>query len=219
MSGLNYLKLDFRLMKGTLRFFLLMPIVFLIFFLKESPIMGLGYVFFFLIIVAATPFSVESNEKCDKMYYMLPSKVSSMVLGRFLFLIVSLLVVWIIEISSMSYLYNTGRLGILEISIIAVSGVAATIMCLIQYPIYYKFGMEKGKIISMVVYMLPAFIIFAMPSLLKENKLFLGSSLSTITSFVSNNKSVLPWLAIIIICILGIVSYLISVSICKKKEI
>ncbi|GIM29971.1 hypothetical protein CPJCM30710_26370 [Clostridium polyendosporum] len=219
MRAINYLKLDIRIMRGTLKYLVLVPLVFIFLTLKDSSAMGLGYLFFFLIIIAATPFTVESNEKCDKMYYMLPSKISSMVLGRFLYLISTILIVWIIDGSVMMYLYNTNTLSALEAIAICLSGAVATIVCFCQYPIYYKFGIEKGKILSALLYTVPAFIIFALPSVLSSSSILTPQFLDRVLALTMSNKISLSLLVVVIISIIGIVSYLFSCSICQRKEI
>lgn len=219
MSCINYFKLDFRLMKESLKTFILIPLAFLFVFAKSSPTMALGYLFFFLIIFATTPFSIESNEKCDKLYYMLPSTIPSMVLGRFLYLISAMIIVWIINGVAMVYLYRVNVIGALDVGITLLSGVIASVVCFCQYPIYYKFGMEKGKILSMLIYLVPAMFIFVLPSALKENNILTLESLDKTVSFIMNNKIVLPLLSLVIISIVGIISYLFSWTICKKKEV
>lgn len=219
MSALNYLKLDFTLMKGRLKFYAFMPLIFVILFLKDSPVMGVGYLFFFFLIIAATPFSTESNEKCNKMYYMLPSRISSMVLGRFLYLISVMSIIWILSGTLMIYSSSINTMSDIEVGIMSFSGILATVVCFCQYPIYYKYGIEKGRILSMLLYMLPAFMIFSLPSVLSNNKFFTQQTLSKILTFIIENKNILPIISIIIISIIGYIAYLVSCSICKRKEI
>ncbi|MEQ8153832.1 MAG: ABC-2 transporter permease [Clostridiaceae bacterium] len=212
MNAINYLKLDFRIMRDTIRYLALIPAIFIMFSLKSTSLMGLGYLFFFLMIVAATPFSVESNEKCDRMYYMFPSKLSSMVLGRYLYLISTIAIVWIIDGITMLYLYNIKSISMLEVGIICLTGSLASIACLFQYPIYYKLGMEKGRILSGFLYMVPAFIVFSLPSIIKDS--------CFLTPFVTSigNKMFFLLIGVLITIVSGIISYLISCSVCEKKE-
>ena len=202
------------------KYLLIVPLVFIFAVLKESSIMALGNLFFFLILVAAMPFSAESNGKYDKMYYMLPSKISSMVLGRFLYLISMMLIIWIMSGSLIIYLHNTNALGQLETILIYLAGFAAAVICFCQYPLYYKLGMENGNIISMILSIIPAFVIWVLPSiLLKKNSFFTPEFLNKILFLTMNNKIILPFLGIVIISIMGISSYLLSCSICERKEI
>lgn len=218
MNSINYLKLDFRLIRGELRYYGFVPLIAILFILK-SPIIGMGYLFFFLMIVATVPFNGQNIENCERMYYMFPSKTSSMVLGRFLYLLSAIIIVWIIDVSVIMYHYNTNTISILEVGIICLSGIVATIFCFVQYPLYYKFGIGKGKILSMILFMVPAFIVFALPSMLKNNGILSPEFLYRLSAVTMRNKIILPLLIIVIIGILGIVSYLFSCLICERKEI
>jgi len=219
MNAINYLKLDFRIMSDSIRYLALMPAIFIIITFKSSSLMGLAYLFFFLMIVAATPFSAESNEKCDRMYYMFPARISSMVLGRYLYLFSAIAVGWLINGLMMLYLYNIDSLGVLQASVVCLSGFTASLASLFQYPMYYKFGMEKGRILSILLYMIPAFTVFALPSILL-NSSFLSPAVSNISAIAETGGILLFFTAgVIIISIAGIISYLFSCSVCEKKEI
>lgn len=219
MNAINYLKLDFRITRDSIRYLLMIPAIFIMFSLKSTSIIGLGYLFFFLLIFAATPFSVESNEKCGKMYYMFPSRLSSMVLGRYLYLVCGMIAVWSIDGLMMLHLYNSNFIGILEVAVVCFSGLTASVASLFQYPLYYKFGVEKGRILSILLYMAPAFIVFALPSLLLDSS-FLTPFVSHIAATAAaGNKIILFFAGGIVISIAGVISYLISCSVCEKKEI
>ncbi|WP_252244338.1 MULTISPECIES: ABC-2 transporter permease [unclassified Clostridium] len=215
MNAINYLKFDFRIIKGNLKYYSLFLIAFAIsMFYSETKINAMSYLFFVLIIVAVLPFSSEGNQKSREMYYMFPSKTSSMVMGRFLYLIILNIMVWMIEIFTMIHFYNIGSIEISEIILMCFAGIITTIICMIQYSVYYKFGMEKGRAILMLVYMVPAFLIFALPSVLKQTIIP-----NDILNLIVANKIILGSLSIFIVMCIGIISYLISCSICKNKEI
>jgi hypothetical protein len=219
MKSLSFLKLDFRMMKGIFRYFLFLPLIFLIFFMKENPILGIGYMFFFLVIIGTVPFSAEVNEECTKMYYMLPSKISNMVLGRFLYLFSLIVIIWGINGGVIWYFYSNKLLSSMELSIACLSGIAASIICILQYPIYYKFGLEKGKMLSIIIYMVPAFIVFLLPTFLSgKNAIILDLINKTI--LISQEKPyILPILGGLIVLLVGVIAYIVSCSICKNKEL
>ncbi|AOR24633.1 ABC-2 transporter permease [Clostridium taeniosporum] len=215
MNALNYLKFDFRIIKGNLKYYSLFLIAFSIsMILGQISVNSLSYLFFILVIVGVLPFSSEGNQKSKEMYYMFPSKVSSMVMGRFLYLIVLNVSVWIIGIFTMFHFYNEGLINMYEIIIIGFTGIITTIIGMIQYCVYYKFGIEKGKAILMLVYMIPAFFIFALPVILSKK-----SIPNNILNFIIANKAIVAIISIITIVIVGVISYLISCSICKNKDI
>ncbi|MBN1039883.1 MULTISPECIES: ABC-2 transporter permease [unclassified Clostridium] len=215
MNAINYLKFDFRIIKGNIKYYSLFLIAFAVsMFNYEISINAMSYLFFILIIVAILPFSSEGNQKSREMYYMFPSKISSMVMGRYLYLTIINIMVWTIEIFTMIHFYSIGVVNIEEIILICFAGISSTIICIIQYSIYYKFGMEKGKVIMMLVYMVPAFLIFSLPYVLKQTIIP-----NDILNLIVANKIILGSLSIFIVMCIGIISYLISCSICKNKEI
>ncbi|MDR5588951.1 MULTISPECIES: ABC-2 transporter permease [Clostridium] len=215
MNAINYLKFDFRIIKGNLKYYSLFFIAFAISMLySENNINAMSYLFFVLIIVAILPFSSEGNKKSTEMYYMFPSKTSSMVMGRFLYLIILNIIVWVIEISTMIHFYNIGSIEMSEIILICFAGIIATIVCMIQYSVYYKFGMEKGRAILMLVYMVPAFFIFALPSILSERTIP-----NNILNLMIANKTIIGITTIITIIVVGAISYLISCYICENKDV
>ncbi|MGN2346983.1 ABC-2 transporter permease [Clostridium cagae] len=215
MNAINYLKFDFRIIKGNLKYYSLFLITFVIsMFCIQNTINSLSYLFFILIIVAVLPFSSEGNEKSREMYYMFPSKTSSMVMGRFLYLIILNIMVWMIEIFTMIHFYNIGSIEISEIISMCFAGIITTIICMIQYSVYYKFGMEKGRAILMLVYMVPAFFIFALPSILSERTIP-----NSILNLIISNKAIIGIASIITIIIVGVISYLISCFVCNNKDI
>lgn len=215
MNSINYMKLDIRLTLGTLKYYAFIPLIVILMFMQGSPIMAIGYMFFFLVIFAATPFSAESNQKCEGMYFILPSNVESMVLGRYLYFAVNTFLIWAADGIIMLYAYNSNVLGIFEIAAICTSGLLATIICFMQFPIYYKFGMERGRILSLFTYLIPALGIFALPSSLKDSS-FIKTGLLKMNQ---SSAATIIALSLIIVSIIGIISYLISCTICKRKEL
>jgi ABC-2 type transport system permease protein len=207
MAALNYLKLDLKLIKGSLKFYIVFPVIFIPFMINTDNIgMGIGYLFFFLFIFATVPFSVEGYESCRKMYYMFPARISSMVLGRFMYLCIIMAVIWVFNAGVLIYLSLIGKESFLTIKIAVLDGMIACIVSFLQYPLYYKYGIEKGKFLSIILYIIPAISIFSLPSIIKGIKL--NDSFN---------------LEIVILVIIGIliasISYKLSCVICKNKEI
>ncbi|WP_297417205.1 ABC-2 transporter permease [Clostridium sp.] len=219
-NSINYLKFDLRLIKESIKFYVLAPAVFWILFMFSGSVyMGLSYLFFFLVIFATVPFSAQSNEKSTQMYYMFPCKISEMVCGRFLYLISVAAIIFLIDGTAIIYSYMTQKLHGFEVVVISFCGILSLITCFIQYPIYYKFGMEKGNAISILVYLLPAFLIFGLPSFLIESGNSSIENFINSLNYIFSNSVELLLLSVLILCIVGCLSYLISYKICKAKEI
>jgi hypothetical protein len=219
MNAMNYLKFDLRIIKESIKYYVLIPVILCIgfIFIGNSYSLGIGYLFFFLVIFATIPFSMQGNEKSTEMYYMFPAKISSMVLGRFLYLICSAIIIFMVSEFIIIYLYKISEINDIEVLMLSLSGLVSFITCFIQYPIYYKFGLEKGKILSIIIYLVPAFIIFMLPDILKESKLLI--KVKETLSFNFDNCIIVIIFCLLSLILIGYISYLISLEICKKKEV
>ena len=163
-NSINYLKFDFKIAKKSIKYYVLIQsIICCRFIFFGNYAFGMSYLFFFLVILATIPFSIQGNEKSTEMYYMFPAKTSSMVLGRFLYLICTSLVIFLLSGIIILVLYKVNKIGSLEVVTICLNAIMSLIICLIQYPIYYKLGLEKGKMLSTIIYLVPALIIFLLP--------------------------------------------------------
>lgn len=219
-NSINYCKFDIRLIKESIKIYVLAPAIFYILFMFSGDVnMGVSYLFFFLIIFATIPFSTQGNEKSTQMYYMFPGKVSEMVCGRFLYLIGVAAVIFSMDGAVVTYLYMVQKLQSFNVIVMGFCGMLSLLTCFIQYPIYYKYGMEKGKAISIVVYLLPAFIIFALPSFLISKNDFATETLKNYLSYIINNSILLLIISGLVLSVIGYSSYLISCKICNLKEI
>ncbi|OPJ55864.1 ABC-2 transporter permease [Alkalithermobacter paradoxus] len=213
MTAIKYLILDLMLIRGILKYYILFPLVFILLLKKESAVFALGYIFFILLFIAPSPFTGESKEKDDSFYYILPSKISSIVLGRYLYLLSAIIIIWLIGGTAMFYLYNSNEVNRMELWTICFSGVAATLISFLQYPLYYKFGMEKGRILVLGV---PAMAVFILPTLL--NNYLPENFLAELVNKYLNNVTNLIAISGAIISIVGFISFKVSCSICKAKE-
>ena len=211
MNTLNYFKMDIRLMGKTAKTYAFFPFIAIILFVAGNTTFGISYLFLFLILLNSVPFSLESNSKSLKLYYSMPSKIVDLVKGRYLFSSAIAVFVWAIVSVVMIYAHLNGMVSVNEIIALIITGVAMTIVCAIQYPLFFKFGFQKGRIISMIIYLLPALAAMMLPSLLKDN-----AGVASLSGLPNVAFYLIP-LALIVISYL--ISYLISFKICENKEI
>ena len=218
MECINYLKLDLRIIKGKIKISLILPICIgmMVIFINNTVIMGIGYLLFVLIGLATMPFDSAISENGSKMYVIFPAKVSSMVLGRFIYLSIVSLLIFSIDGVIVEYLHTIKAISINQILGILLAGILTLGVCFFQYPIYYRFGFENRKIISMLLYIVPGVSVFALTSFISSN---VNACASTVLNFILNNKSILVIMVFIICIIIGITSYLISCNICARKEL
>jgi hypothetical protein len=216
MNSLSYLKFDLRLTKDTMKYYIIILIAYIaLMMFMNSYAFSLRYMFFILVLLARIPFNIQGNEKSLQMYYMFPAKISSMVLGRLLYLILLEATVFIINGIIMIVLYKVNEFNSLKILSICFSGILSMIVCFIQYPLYYKFEYEKGKIVSNLIAFVPAFLILSMPD-------YLGDVTQNMQLFQYFDMNlILPIIGFIILItmLFGFISYSSSCKICKRKEV
>jgi hypothetical protein len=209
-NAIKFLKFDLRMIKANSKQSLLIafiPFVALS-FSKYSDIFELSYLLLFVTVLGAIPFNFQGNEKSKEMYSMLPAKIYSMVLGRFIYLLCSTLSMFIIVGIYIWYLYGIGKIQEFEIIAICLSALVSLIVCFIQYPLYYKIGTENMRIISTMIYIIPGIFVYSLPNIFRKNfNLNIGSSITLVL------------ISLLIAAILGVISYLISYKVCKNKEI
>lgn len=221
MEALKYFKLDLRTIKNSRMGYQIILILCACTFilLSSSYKFGMSYLLLCLVIFATIPFSLETSEKSEIIHYILPSKISKMVLGRFIYLIILSSIVFLVNGFLMFNLYNNNSMSMIEVVIMFTTCILAIAVCFCQYSIYYKFGIEQGKLLSMLLYFVPAFIVFMIPTFLDKDRLNILENLEKNINFFINNKSILFIIAIIIVVIIGTINYFISCRICKNKEI
>lgn len=221
MGAINYFKFDLRTIKSSSMIYQVIVILCgCIFMLSlESYKLGMSYLLLCLVICATIPFSLQSSEKHELLYYIMPSKISKMVLGRFLYLITLSIIIILVNGFVMFYSYRNNLMNSIDILVMCLTSMLAIIICFCQYPIYYKFGIEQGKVLSMMLYFIPAFIVFMLPSFLNENGLFIINKLEANINIILSNKISAIVLLIIIAGIIGSIAYFISCRICIRKEV
>lgn len=217
MQAIKFMKLDLTLLRSWGKFFVIIPVIMLIFSINMQVAFALNYLFFFLMLISVTPFSYETVENCQKLYYTLPGKISDMVIGRYLFLLLSVAALLAFDTVTISILISMDMIPMIDIITILMSIVVGVLLCLIQYPVYYKYGYQKGKLSSMLIYMIPAFIVFLLPSVLTEQAT--ASKALEVLEFLSTYPIIIAAIVIAIVVLAGWISYSLSVGICKKKEI
>lgn len=217
MQAIKFMKLDLTLLRSWGKFFVIIPVIMLIFSINMQVAFALNYLFFFLMLISVTPFSYETVENCQKLYYTLPGKISDMVMGRYLFLLLSVAALLAFDTVTISILSSMDMIPLIDIITILMSIVVGVLLCLIQYPVYYKYGYQKGKLSSMLIYMIPAFIVFLLPSVLAEQAT--ASKALEVLEFLSTYPIIIAAIIIAIVVLAVWISYSLSVGICKKKEI
>lgn len=213
---ISYLKLDLKISKNTI--LMVIPVLFFMaymFFEKKAHTFGMTWLILFVIVCTTTPFSRVSYEHLEQMYHGFPVKISKMVLGRFAYLIMWMLLMFFIESILIIYLSNTGEISYREIVTIGLCEAIAVVFCFLEYIVCYIFMNKNNQTISLLLYTMPALLIFMLSLHLLDNKIISDAQVNLIV----NNKSIIVTLVILGVAIIGYISYLISCRICKTKDI
>lgn len=160
---INCFQLDFLTAKNTMRTYLLMFGIALALSVAIKSSFGIIYMFMLGLIVACAPFAAESNTRISKFKNGLPIRKSDQVKGRYLFLVVMILIIWVVASIIVYVRYSTGSFEYANVISCYLAGITVSIISLIQYPLYYKFGLIKGRILNMAIYILPIIIVILLP--------------------------------------------------------
>jgi hypothetical protein len=218
-DAINYLKLDLRISKRTLRLIIPALIFMSYMFLEQKAyISGICYLLLVKIISINTPFIAQETDKLQQLYTIFPVKTTKMVLGRFIYLALLYLVVSFLEVILIMYLYNINEITSRTIIIMCFSEIITAIVLFIQYPVNYKIDFNDNKMILNLISIIPAMSMMVFPGLLIDGSLF-GARLDNILSIVKDNINFFTTISIFILIIAGYISYYISCKICKNKEV
>ena len=207
---LNCFQLDFLTAKSTLRTYLLMFCIALGLSVAIKSSFGIIYMFMLALIVSCAPFSAESNTRISKFRNGLPIKRSDQVKGRYLFLVSMMLVTWVIASIIVYVRYSAGSFEYANVISCFLAGVTVAIISMIQYPLYYKFGLIKGRMLNMVIYILPIVIVLLLPVYAQD----------TIMQLIEpKNFGIVSLVLLGGVLITLLISYTISKTILKNKEL
>ena len=210
---LNFLKFDFLLLKSH-------SVAILILFVAGIFIGPLGYL---IVILIAMPYPFLAAEKnnLNVLYSVLPTTRKSIVLGRHLFALITVFVATLISFLGSMLLPLIAKQDIVmneNILTLCLITALSLIMTGIQYPLYFKLGYSKARIISLI----PVVIIFAVAMFITTvTKGLFGWNidLTGMLDFVFKN-AVLSCVVALIVSILSIcVSCVLSCKLYEKKDI
>ncbi len=188
-----------------------------LFFVLAVNMKSASYLVFMMLLLSSmlvlTSLSYDEMAKWDKYALTMPIKRSELVKGKYiLFLlltsistiisnVVGMILTTIFELESVKELLFT--------SVSATSGII--LLYSILFPVIFKLGVEKGRIMIYVIFAIPAIVLSAGAQFLK--KLNINITIPTIEELLKY------WFFLPIILIVVVyISYLISVGVYEKKE-
>lgn len=188
----------------------------LIYFNRDSQdiaFIGISMITFLFSLYAISTFNYDEKANTDKFILTMPLSRNTIVLSKYIFLIISIIVGIILGILIcyiMSLLNIINLIAAKDIVIYFMGLIfALSLMQCIQLPCIYKYGAEKGRmqiyIIMMIIFVLIGAIYYLFP------KIDLG--------FMNKLENIIPFILMVIIILNYYLSYKISCKIYNKKDI
>lgn len=221
INAIKYLNLDLQIIKEKNQYvyFVLIPI-FACIMLKYMEF-GLTGMVFITFMCVGIPFTNEKLDKLDEMYRLFPYRSSTMILGRFIYLFIIMIVFSLIYIFWGLY-YSNNQNGIILMAETIIIGNFSVVINFICYPLYYDDKIEKNRRIKTTVTSIITLIIFAIifciPIEMKMMSSLFGDELNFMGNFILINNKTFIVLEMLSFVIIGGISYLISCELYKRKE-
>lgn len=161
------------------------------------------------------PFEIDSNEKLDKFYKILPISPKDYVFSRYIFLLLLGIIGIGITLGIKSIIFLIWKNHFYKphvfIEALIIGLVFYMLILTIQLPMYYKYGSIKAKLFSLI----PILLILCIFSFFSYEEVF--SSLTRMLPFVKNKVLASQGIALIISILLMRISYYNSIKIIKAK--
>ena len=207
---IKYFKLDIIFTKRSLKTYLLLFLIAIIISIAIKSSFGIYYIFMLSLVAASAPFSCESNTNIKKFTDSLPAKKTDQVKGRYLFLYSMIIAAWVISAVIVLIRYRYGNFEFANVLSSFLAGATVSLIVLIQYPLYYKFGLIKGRLLNMAIYMLPLIIAIALPQIARD---------SVLNVIQLRDFGLITAIFLAILALGLFISYTISKTVVKNKEI
>ena len=223
MDAIKCLRFDLRIMKEKKQYIYLLLIPIFVGIMLNYWEFGITGLLISVMIYIGFPFSNENADKLEKMYGLLPCKPDSMVLGRFIYLNIMMVITMLICFGTGIYYFTRNTFKMLTMADMVVALVLSVILNFFSYPIYYKAQLEKNNMVKTSVIFIISIVIFSMTLLIPAEVTIINSvysnELISIGSFIVRNRTLFISGALSIILVLGYVTYLFSCRICRKREV
>ena len=206
---------DVYTIKRQFKIALVMSVFYIIFSILDNNIGFLSFVALFANIALILPtFSYDEKGQWDKYARILPVSYEKMVLSRYIEVIIVNGVMLAILTPISLFVKKPEEEFLMILSILVVAICIGVILISIMFPIIYKIGMEKARIMIFVIVLVPTCLIATMTKL--NININLPQILeSPVVKYVSYHLYIIcPLIAAVFIAL----SYQISKAVVAKKE-
>lgn len=207
-------RLDFSLIRPYIKvigFTIFLPIIFAV--INRSILTGVSFAMCFISMTTGYTFSVSEKNSMERLYGILPTKKSELVIGRYLF--VFILGAFALTVSLITHPIVLRAMGenveTSDIICAAIGGLFLfTLYTVFQIPGYYKYGAIKGRVFMYIPVVGFLATLFFIPKVSADNLVVLS---------IANSPVHFICLTILLIIVMYIVSICLSVRIMKNKEV
>ena len=208
-------KLDFALIKSysrTMAIMIVWPVI--IVAINRSLYSGISFAMCFVSITASYPFSIAEKNSMERFYGILPVRKSSLVIGRYVYVILLGLTTLIFSLIAHSFVLRMmgETVQFIDIAAASVMGIFLfTFFTVFQLPGFYKYGTIKGRIFIYV----PVVGLLGIMFLLSKLPASIQESLDIV---IDSSPALLAVLFIAVVAAMYMISIMVSVRIFKNKE-
>lgn len=213
MKGLLYK--DFVNTKSNLLIYAAVALFYLVVAGWSSNGTGMGiFIIFFFSTIPLQAFSYDSAYHWDLFAVSTPVSRQSIVGARYLFalLCIGASLLFAIAMEALSFL-GGGELAFAEQALVTLTCIAVIFIIIsIILPLVYQFGVEKGRILMMALYLVPFIIVMV------GARIF-GDGFSQTVELFFSQLAYLPWVLMVGAAAMFLLSYFCSCRIYQRKEL
>lgn len=222
IEALHFLRLDVQTIRQYLtvkQLGLYAVIILVLSYTLDNAFFVMGMIMMYGLFYAAYPFAIGDKTQTDILYASLPLKKHHIIAGRYLFALCVNLVTAVlsIAISALVAVVFQKEFDLLP-SIIAVliCFVLYVLVEALQFPIYFKFGYTKAKLMAFLPILFVPFSIALLTSLVQKEVWML--TLSNLFFWVEAHVLLVIIALIILLCFVIMLSAAISLRIYQKRD-
>lgn len=198
---------DFFVLKKQAKVLLALLVFYLVYAVAIKDISMLAMITLLCVMLPITTMAYDEKNKWDKFVLSMPIPRNTLVLSKYLFgIMLDLAGIIIVALISMLMIYFSNETKITEVLVMSVVfGAVGLAFLAIMLPILFKFGVEKGRILMMLVIFAPIILGMVFPKL-------------GIAPPSEQTLKLLAYSAPALIMLVLLISIKISIAIYNKKE-
>ena len=215
---------DFYAVRKQLKFYAILIGFFILMGVNDPNNMNTDFMIsFFAIMMPISALAYDERSKWHKYALTMPLKRKDLVLSKYYlgliymgigFLINVLLGVALITLSSRGVI-PAMKMGLADLFVRnVISVLTAVLFFSVVMPLFFKLGVETGRVVMMVMAFTPVVLILVLSNIFPEPPAFF----STVGMFFDANLSMIAGIGVLVVLLAVFVSILVSILILEKKE-